>query len=69
MPGGSAPSIQLIMSELILSLRRPSVQPPRGFFRVYVTKISPVELNKEADLPRQIGEEQPVCDHAEVAGK
>lgn len=45
------------------------MQPPRGFFRVYVTKISPVELNKEADLPRQIGEEQPVCDHAEVAGK
>lgn len=67
MPGGSAPSIQLIMSELILSLRRPSVQPPRGLFSCLDTKKSPTESNKEADLPRQIGEEQPVCDHAEVA--
>lgn len=69
MPGGSAPSIQLVMSDLILSLDQPRAQLLRGFFRVYVTENSPNESNMEADLPRQIGEEQPVCAHAEVAGK
>lgn len=45
------------------------MQPPQGFFRASATEKSPNESNREADLPRQIGEEQPVCAHAEVAGK
>lgn len=46
-----------------------SVATALGAFSCIATEKSPNESNTEADLPRQVGEEVPVCAHAEVAGE